>query len=138
MLNAGSQCPDGLYLTQSPCEDPSATSFCSRFDATCGDGDNKWESCADEFPKLAAGSDTGQANTQACRVYHLKLAEASADGAKVHCPHSIKAGTGVCVDAAEKQSTCYAMIMLFILYLLRFGSPRNRACIGHLLAGKPC
>ena len=101
VLKAGSQCPDGLSLTRSPCEDPPATSFCSRFDATCGDGDNKWESCATDFPKLAAGSGNGPANTQACRAYHLGLAEASADSAKVHCPHASKAGMGVCVDVAE-------------------------------------
>ena len=80
---------------------PASATFCSRFDATCGGGDYKWESCADEFSKLAAGSGNGQANTQACRVYHLKLAEASAKDAEVHCPHASKAGTGVCVDVAE-------------------------------------
>ena len=81
-----------------------SATFCSRFDATCGT-DYKWESCATEFSKLAAGSGTGQANTQACRVYHLKLAEASAQSAKAHCPHASKAGTGQCVDVAETTGT---------------------------------
>ena len=77
------------------CVAVTADNFCARYDTTCGSS-NKWDACDTEFTALTAGSGTGNANTQSCRIYHLGLAETSADLAKIHCPHSSKAGTGQC------------------------------------------
>ena len=47
-------------------------------------------------------SGTGSANTQACRMFHLSLAQKGKDDAKIHCPHAGKDGGGVCVSAKGK------------------------------------
>ena len=57
---------------------------------------SKWNACGSEFAALMAGSGNGKANTQACRIFHLGLAESSAGQASTHCPHASKAGTGQC------------------------------------------
>ena len=77
------------YTKTNLCVTVSARNFCDRYDATCGSSISKWDACD-------SGSGTGKANTQACRIYHLELAQESTEKANIHCPHAIKAGTGFC------------------------------------------
>ena len=77
--------------------------FCDRYQATCANN-VPWPTCAADFSNIAAGSGTGQANTQACRVFHLGLAEKTANGAAIHCPHASQAGTGQCEDQRARRN----------------------------------
>merc|ERR1712146_540163 len=82
------------------CVAATSADFCTRFDTACG-STHKWDTCATDFKGISEGFGTGAADTQACRLYHLGLAEKSTDDATKHCPHASKAGTGVCVAATS-------------------------------------
>ena len=82
------------------------STFCDEFVTTCG---KSWSDCKTDFAKLEKGSGTGSANTQACRVFHLSLAQKGKADAQVHCPHASKMGGGVCVTA---KGTCCATIAI--------------------------
>ena len=75
--------------------------FCDKFATTCGKI-KSWSTCKTDFAKLEKGSGNGSANTQACRVFHLSLAQKGMADAKIHCPHAAKMGGGVCVSAKGK------------------------------------
>ena len=90
-----------LHTKMHLCVAVTKDNFCTRYAAACDsiNGAGPWSSCDTEFRALQAGSGTDNANTQACRMHHLKLTESGASGgAKVHCPHASKAGTGGCDD----------------------------------------
>merc|ERR1719482_1611894 len=70
--------------------------FCDRYATTCG-AVTAWSDCKTDFAKITAGSGNGQADSQACRLFHLGLAENGADDAKIHCPHASKDGGNMCV-----------------------------------------
>ena len=89
------------YTKTNLCVAVSANNFCARYDATCG-SISKWQACGSEFGALTAGSGTGNANTQACRIFHLGLAEAGGSNVAAHCPHASKAGTGQCDAGTAK------------------------------------
>ena len=56
---------------------------------------------------LAAGLGTGTANTQACHIFHLGLAETGGSFVTDHCPHASKAGTGQCDDAGTANTVVF-------------------------------
>ena len=89
------------YTKTNLCVAVSANNFCARYDATCG-SISKWDACGSEFGALTAGSGTGKGNTQACRVYHLGLAETGGSNVAAHCPHASFAGTGQCDAGTAK------------------------------------
>ena len=94
--NAKAHCPHASKAGGGVCVD-NATNFCARYTATCNNI-SAWSTCAADFAKFGAGSGTGNADTQACRLYHLSLAETSTDYGKTHCPHASKDGSKVCVE----------------------------------------
>lgn len=75
--------------------------FCSDYATRCGETGygEAYSDCSAQFPALPAGAaSSASADTQACREFHLGLAQASASQAVVHCPHASLNGGGVCVD----------------------------------------
>ena len=89
------------YTKTNLCVAVTANNFCARYDATCG-SISKWQACGSEFGALTAGSGTGKGNTQACRIYHLGMAQESTQNANIHCPHASKADTGFCDAGTAK------------------------------------
>merc|ERR1712032_1152661 len=98
-------CPHSSKTGGGVCAD-NTDNFCTRYTATCGSL-SAWSACKTDFAKFAAGSGKVNADTQACRLFHLSLAEASTDAAKIHCPHSSKTGGGVCADNTANFCTRY-------------------------------
>jgi len=96
---ATTHCPHASNTGGGVCVDNTGN-FCTRYQATCN-AISAWTGCTQDFGLLGAGAGNGNADTQACRLYHLSLAEGSASAATTHCPHASKDGGGVC--AAEKK-----------------------------------
>merc|ERR1711934_201013 len=92
--NATAHCPHASKAGGGGCVD-NPTNFCVRYTATCG-SISAWSDCSTDFAKFSEGVRGTNGDTQACRLYHLSLAETSADKAKEHCPHASKSGSGVC------------------------------------------
>ena len=86
-------------------------SFCSTYQTVCVDQSKStaYPDCEGTLAAMSAGtSGDTSGDTQACREYHLGVAQ-SADP-DVHCPHAGPDGGGVCIGSetfcAQYQSTC--------------------------------
>ena len=94
-------CPHASENGGGPCVVPTKDTFCANYKLVCG---KEYKNCATDFPKLDIGDSSSTGATQACRIFHLELAQRGSH-IKFHCPHASETGGGQCV-APRKGTFC--------------------------------
>jgi hypothetical protein len=80
------------------------TTYCDTIATNCTDANDQWGETVPGMCEAVCGTwaagmlDDDMGNTVACHLYH---AEASADGADMHCSHAGPTGDGFCGDLCE-------------------------------------